>query len=254
MRTPDSRIFFIGFLNDIPPGLRRFLPVTAVVLLCLFSGLGFAVSATQDDPGDGRFRFDLGRQALTGVVHSDPYPTLWITEGTDLLPAGHVLMLSGAGKRGAMAAESFDGKLATIQGVALTRGDLDMLQLAGGRRAPMEAAGDAPDLPLDEYLGRWRISGEICDGKCLAGAMRPGRGLAHKACANLCLIGDIPPVFATTAPVAGARFLLMAGPDGKMMPAEMYDFTSVLIEAEGEVWRRGDLTIFRLDPATMKVL
>ena len=111
-----------------------------------------------------------------------------------------------------------------------------------------------PDLPEDTPLGRWRIAGEICDGKCLAGAMRPGRGLAHKACANLCLVGDIPPVFATTGPVDGERYMLLAGPDGGPMPAEMYDFTAVLIDAEGEVYRRGDLLIFRVDPTTMRVL
>ena len=46
----------------------------------------------------------------------------------------------------------------------------------------------------------------------------------------------------------------MAGPDGGPMPAKMYDFTAVLIEAEGEVFRRGDLLIFRVDPDTMQVL
>lgn len=191
---------------------------------------------------------------MTGVVHAMPYPTLWITEGTDELPEGHVLMLSGAGKRGAMAAEKFDGALTKVQGLPLTRGDLTMLQLAGGQRKPVAADGAVPDLPEDVPLGRWRIAGEICDGKCLAGAMRPGRGLAHKACANLCLVGDIPPVFATTGPVDGERYMLLAGPDGGPMPSEMYDFTALLIDAEGEVYRRGDLLIFRVDPTTMRVL
>ncbi|MEM9059161.1 MAG: hypothetical protein AAGD13_01760 [Pseudomonadota bacterium] len=254
MKTPGKEIFFIGFLTELPDGLKRFLPIIGVVLLCLFAGLGFAISATQDDPGEGRFRGDLGRQELTGVVHARPYPTLWITEGTETLPAGHVLMLSGGGKRGAMAAEGFDGRLTKVQGLPLTRGELTMLQLAGGKRKPAEADGVVPDLPKDQSLGRWRISGEICDGKCLAGAMRPGIGLAHKACANLCLVGDIPPVFATTGPVDGERFMLLAGPDGGPMPAQMYDFTAVLIEAEGEVLRRGDLLIFQIDPVSMKVL
>ncbi len=254
MKTPESRIFFIGFLNEWPEGLRTFLPVVSVVLICVFAGLGFAVSATQDDPGEGRFRGDLGRQTLTGVVHAEPYPTLWITQGTDLFPEGHVMMLSGGGKRGAMAAEQFAGQLTTVQGLPLTRGSLDMLQLSGGQRKPKPAEGTVPALPGDRSLGRWRLTGEICDGKCLAGAMRPGIGLAHKACANLCLIGDIPPVFAATGAIEGQEFLLMAGPDGGQMPPEMYDFTAVLVEIEGEVVQRGDLLIFRIDPDTMSIL
>ena len=254
MKTPERDIFFVGFLANWPSGLKRFLPVSAVILLCLFAGLGFSVSATQDDPGDGRFRGDLGRQELTGVVRSLPYPTLTITQGNKNFPAGHTIMLSGQGKRGAMAAESFDGKLTKVQGIALTRGDLDMLQLAGGQRRPMEAEGDAPALPADEDLGRWRVTGEICDGKCLTGAMRPGRGLAHKACANLCLVGDIPPVLALTGPVQGEMFMLIGGPDGGPMPEEMLNQTSVLVEIEGRVFRRGDLLLLHVDPATLRVL
>ncbi|MEM7423864.1 MAG: hypothetical protein AAF334_09070 [Pseudomonadota bacterium] len=254
MKTPEPDIFFIGFLSTFPDGLKRFLPAVGAACLCIFAGLGFAISAVTDDPGDGRFRGDLGRQELVGIVQASPYPTLWITEGTAAFPPGHVIMLSGAGKRGAMAAEAFDGRLTKVQGLALTRGDLDMLQLAGGRRKPVAAMGDAPDLPADVPLGRWRLTGEICDGKCLAGAMRPGRGIAHKACANLCLVGDIPPVLALTGAIEGSRFMLIGGPGGTPMPPALLNETAALIEIEGMVLRRGDLLILHADPATLKVL
>lgn len=255
MRTPDKDIFFIGFLKDLPPGLRQFLPVCAVVLLCVFAGLGFVISATQGDAGDGQFRFDLGQQDLIGVVRIDPYPTLTIKTGSDKFPVGHVMMLAGGGKRGAMGLAEFDRRLTRVRGIALTRGDLNMLQIAGGRRAP-ELAADREDVSgtEDVPLGRWRLAGEICDGKCLAGAMRPGRGLAHKACANLCLIGDVPPVFATTAPVEGHRYLMIAGPDGGAMPMDLLNHTAALIEIEGQVERRGDLLIFYVEPSTLRVL
>ena len=84
--------------------------------------------------------------------------------------------------------------------------------------------------------------------------MRPGRGLAHKACANLCLVGDIPPVLALTGPVEGQMFMLIGGPDGGPMPTEMLDQTSVLVEMEGRIFRRGDLLILHAEPATLKVL
>jgi hypothetical protein len=41
---------------------------------------------------------------------------------------------------------------------------------------------------------RW-FRGEIIDPKCFAGAMKPGTGKTHKACAALCLRGGIPPAF-----------------------------------------------------------
>lgn len=254
MRTPDSRIFYVGFLNAIPPGLRVFLPVAALVLICLFAGIGYVAGAGQDDPGDGRFRFDLGPQQVTGVVRTAPYPTLTVTEATDLFAEGHVLMLSGPGKRGAMLDGMFDQALTRLTGIALQRGQLDMLQV--GQPAEM-VHGVVPVLPADEPLGRWRLTGEICDGKCLAGAMRPGIGLAHKACANLCLVGDIPPVFVATAPVladmAGSEYLMVAGPDGGPMAPDLLALVGALVEIEGEIIRRGDLLILAADPATVRL-
>ena len=119
------------------------------------------------------------------------------------------------------------------------------MQVAGGRRGLKKVEGEVPPLDDAVSLGRWRLAGEICDGKCLAGAMRPGRGLAHKACANLCLIGDIPPVFVSSKPVEGSEFLMVAGPDGGRMPDRAYDLVGQYIELKGEIERRGRST----DPA-----
>ncbi|MGE6744243.1 hypothetical protein ACQKGC_28815, partial [Allorhizobium pseudoryzae] len=86
-----------------------------------------------------------------------------------------------------------------LRGSVLRRGAIQML-VVEGRGQPLDASSGL-DPAMHEPLGRWRIAGEICDGKCYAGAMRPGSGLAHKACANLCLIGEIPAVFVTVDPV-----------------------------------------------------
>ena len=103
-------------------------------------------------------------------------------------------------------------------------------------------------------MGRWRLAGEICDGKCLAGAMRPGRGLAHKACANLCLLGDVPPVFVSTQAVLGAEFLLITGPDGTRLPERAYDFVAQFVSVEGEISRHGALLVFAIDPETIELV
>ena len=102
-------------------------------------------------------------------------------------------------------------------------------------------------------LGRWRLTGEICDGKCYAGAMRPGTGLAHKACANLCLIGGVPPVLVTTAPVEGERFLLIAGADGGPVTPALLDHVATLVQVEGDVERRGSLLVLRVAPGTLRL-
>lgn len=245
--------FFVGYL-PVPSKLSRFLTICAALLIVGFGVLSYAAGATQDNPGDGNFRFDFGRQTVTGVIGLDPYPTIRVTEGNEHIPAGKTLMLSAAGKNGVMArATPLDGKLATVSGVILRRGELDMLQLRGGKNGLQAAEGDAPPLDPAEPLGRWKLAGEICDGKCLAGAMRPGRRLAHKACANLCIIGGVPPVFVSTQQIEGSEYMLIGGPDGKPLGQDLLDHVAAFISIEGELERRGDLLILKADPSTIEV-
>lgn len=254
----DSIPFFVGYLNP-PKKLRKLMLVTSLALVGFLVAAGVLIGSTQDtDAGGGAFRFDYGRQTVTGVVEMLPYPLLHITEGNDRLKAGRTLMLTDAGKEGVKdRAIPLDGKLAEVSGVVLERGSLEMMQLRGGKRGLKEVEtteGQAASIPTPIELGRWNLTGEICDGKCLAGAMRPGRGLAHKACANLCLFGDIPPVFVSTQPVEGSEFLMVLGPDGGPLPAKGYDFVGQYISLDGDISRHGDMLVFRMDPDSIKVV
>ncbi len=84
--------------------------------------------------------------------------------------------------------------------------------------------------------------------------MRPGVGLAHKACANLCIIGGIPPVFVTTTPLMGSEFFLLADENGEPLSSEVEDWVALLISLEGEVERRDDLMIFKVNLDSAKQL
>jgi hypothetical protein len=244
--------FFVGYF-PIPKKLRRFLAVISLMVVTILGLTGFLMGAAQDDPGDGAFRFDYGRQTVTGVIELTPYPLLHVTTGNDRIKTGDTLMMSMGGKAGVdTRAAPLAGQLAQVSGVMLERGDLNMLQLRGGPAGMRAADGDAPD-PIAITQGRWKLTGEICDGKCLAGAMRPGRGLSHKACANLCLLGGVPPVFVSSQPVLGEEFLLITGPDGTALPAAAYDHVAQFISVEGEVTKRGSILVFAIDVDTIEV-
>ena len=250
MKTLKSVPFFVGYLK-VPGGLRSFLLITSGLFFSGFAAAALLIGATQDDPGQAGFRFDYGRQTVTGIIELAPYPLLRVTKGNKRISAGHTLMLTGGGKSGIVGrAKPLNGKLAIASGVILKRGNLDMLQLRGGKAGLKPASGEAVEL-IAEPLGRWRLAGEICDGKCLAGAMQPGIGLAHKACANLCLIGGIPPVFVSSQPVEGTEFILVANEDGGPMPQAAYDLVGQFIEVEGELERRGDMLVLKMDATTI---
>ena len=244
--------FFIGWAAP-PSPLRWFMLAVAGFLIVLFAFSAYVIAATQADPGGGSFRFDWGRQDVVGVLSLDPYPVIHVTE-SERFPAGHALLLSGNGKRGVQErAEPLDGQLVQASGVIINRGDIDMLQVRNGEAGLSAAEGDAATPIATEDLGQWRIAGEICDGKCYTGAMRPGQGLAHRACANFCIIGGVPPIFVSTVPVEGEEFLLLAGPDGGPIPDELMAQAAILLEIEGQVERLGDLLVFQVDPDTISV-
>ena len=169
------------------------------------------------------------------MLLANPYPML-VTER-------HAMLLSGGGKFGVQEqAVKLDGKLVRIDGLSVKRGSIEMLLVWH-----MEPVDGAAVLPTPEPLGRWRLTGEICDGKCYSGVMRPGAGLAHKACANVCLVSGVPPVLVTTAPVAGSEFLLLADTEGHALPDALRDHVAILQRMDGTVTRIADLLIFRTD-------
>jgi len=252
MANRDDGPFFIGWAPPAVP-LRRFLVWVAAALIAGFAGFAWLIAATQADPGGGSFRFDWGEQTVTGILEATPYPVLHVLE-SDRFPPGHTLLLSGEGKRGVQGrADPLDGKVVRVTGVALKRGDIDMIQMAAGGNGISLVDGAAAQAPAPHPLGRWRITGEICDGKCYSGAMRPGTGLAHKACANLCLLGGVPPVFVTTAKVEGEEFLLLADAEGGYVTDEILDHVATLITIAGEIEQHGDLLVFRIDPKTIRL-
>jgi hypothetical protein len=243
--------FFVGW-GKVPKALRLFLAVCAAFLLVGFGALAYGTSATQTDTGSGAF---MGRTQVRGILQVNPYPILHVIESPHFEP-GDTILLSGNGKRGAVGqAAGMDGKVVQANGFRLDRGELHGMQLRNGKQGLKLA--DNQDQSLDvkvEPLGRWKLQGEVCDGKCVSGAMRPGQGLAHRACANLCLLGDVAPVFVSSGPVDGSEFFLMSGPTGGAITKELLDYTAIFVEIEGDVERHGNMLVFKIQPDTLKVI
>jgi len=231
--------------------LHGFLMIIAAGMIIGLAILGGVFGGTQADPRGGGFRFDLGEQKLTGTLIAKPYPMIWLDQESDSQIWSRMIILNGNGKTGVgERAAKFDGSRIVANGVLLERGDLQMLQINRQFEAiPSQNA----EFPERVNLGRWRLSGEICDGRCYVGAMRPGEGVAHKACANLCIEGGQPPVFVANSPVEGSSYMLLGTEDYGPLPIEVLKYSGVLVELEGRLEQVGDVVLLLLESLSASI-
>ncbi|MEO0600490.1 MAG: hypothetical protein AAF211_03585 [Myxococcota bacterium] len=239
--------FFIGWAGPSRRSLA-FLVVVSVGLIGLFAGAAATVTQLQSSPGASERK----TSEYVGIFHTEPYPHLVVPTEDG---AATVLMSSGnkAGIQG-----SFLGKqdqVVKAKGFGMNRDGRRFLELWGGLQD-----AELPDDQLAtvqaaewEDLGPIELSGEIVDSKCYYGRMRPGSGKAHRACAQLCVRGGVPPVLVTHAPDGKRSHVLVVGPDRSDVHEEILDWIAEPVEVAGKLWRRGDLFAIELgteDPGT----
>lgn len=193
-RSDDE--FFVGYLAT-PPGLGRMLHRAVAVLALLALLTAVVIASRQRDPGDGQWATEVTR--YTGTLITKPYPMLQLDDGGTLL-------LVNEGKSGAVIpGDAREGQRARVHGTIIQRGSLRILEVEHAIELQSTASTSvAPEFGADVRP----FHGEIIDPKCFAGAMKPGQGKTHKACAALCIRGGIPPAFVTDS---GEIFLLTGG-------------------------------------------
>ena len=253
--------FFVGWQSSVAPALRRFLLAVVAGIPVAMALLGGWLGGAATDRTGAAYGLvpgakpppplPIGETALEGVVTLAPYPVLHLPPAPGM-PRGRSVLLAAEGKLGAMLPGALEGRRVAVGGYALARGEIDMVVLGEPPRVLEGGPGDVPAGVPVERLGRWRLSGEICDGKCAGGGMRPGTGLGHRACATLCLDGALPALFVSTAPVAGSAFLLLGAADGTAMPAALRAHIGAHVTLEGEVERRGAMLVFLADAGSLR--
>jgi len=243
--------FYVGY-RPLPTGYRRALIVIVPALILTFVVTAIVVSSWQKDPGPGVW--SDARTTLEGVVTSEPYAMLRLPASSQ---AGvETVLLVEEGKFGAKErVRPFDGGIVIASGTILERDGHRILELASAADSIRPAGGgrggpSAP--PTENSLGRKSLRGEIIDPKCYFGAMKPGEGKTHKACATLCISGGIPPMFRTLSPNGDAAYFLLTTKDGRAINDGVLSFVGDPVEITGEVVQSGDLILLRTSPADIR--
>lgn len=243
--------FFVGYLPT-PPGIKRFAGRVIVALLAALVASAALVAVGQRDPGEGAWE-DQQSVTLRGYVPSAAYPLL---RAVDDRGGIRTLLVVEEGKHGADRLLGHRGHFARLTGTILKRGDRMMLELNPGESAIQPISGSPADLAalsqiIPQNMGYITLAGRIVDPKCYLGAMKPGEGKPHKACATLCIRGGIPPMYLAASPGGEPALYLLTGPEGQAIGDALLDHVADAVAISGRVERREDLLIFRIDPATI---
>ena len=237
--------FFIGWSKDNPAVDRRFFALSGVALLGL-TGAGAAAMGFHQ-VGGGPGRWDQGAVfEWTGLITSTPYPML-LTRDQDGTIKTALLSCMNKCTPELMINKYADGPV-TIRGSAIRRGERLMIatQDDGSWITPAPDA-DVSDLSweAEEALGPVDLKGQIMDSKCWFGAMRPGEGKVHKACAALCIRSGLPPAFFVRSLRAQKQLLVMTDEQGAPLSQAILPYVADRLQLRGEVTRRGDLLMLK---------
>lgn len=241
--------FYVGYLPT-PASHRAFLRrAVPAILWTMVAVCGLALAFLKPAPPA---RWDAGHLvSLQGMVRAAPYPLIELRGEDQRL---ETVLLTGVGKRGAFVAENFADRYCVVRGYALQRDGRRVLELMDGHEAmirPADQSG-AWERPEPLPLGRAEFRGEILDSKCWHGAMRPGEGRAHKACATLCVRGGIAPALVVHSGDRAGQMVLLASADGGRATEEVLPFLGEPVAVRGALVRQAGMLWLRLDPDGVK--
>ncbi len=264
--------FYVGYVDETPPGVSRFARRLAIGLVLLAAVLGAALALLLERFDEGVFEYGTVRD-YSGELLVDPHPRLLTADG----PAEGYLLV-GVGKQGldvngepSPPWTPSPSRKTGLSGTLIRNPEAAMLEVhslelpegaaeAGPAVEPTPPAAPAANgSPLDgERAGsesdaativtRVRgqtLLGEIVDTKCYLGAMKPGRGKPHRECASLCIRGGIPAALLVRTEGGQRHLVHLLNPQGQPLGRELLEWVGEPVEVWGTLRRRDNRLFLR---------
>jgi hypothetical protein len=258
---PEAREeeFFVGYLA-LSAKTKRFVLAVAVACFALLLALA-ALAAALRDPAA---RTTQATVTLVGKLDARAYGVLWTVQNGAPTP----ILIAGGGKFGVPpAAKQLFGQNVEARGLQLERDGYRMLELS--KIVAQPKLDDEIERTLSRVatraLGTLKLEGEIVDIKCWLGRMKPGDGRTHRACAQFCIQGGIPPVLvARSAGGVEARgsvhgqervdHYVLTDLSGGPINDAVLPYVAEAVTLEGQAERVGSMLFLRIDPSRIRRL
>jgi len=256
MSKDSPSAFFVGY-KTMPATLKRFYVPVVGVLLVLTAFVGHSIASHQKHQGHGVWN-SAEKVTYEGVLSVDPYPILHRADDAEQENTQSIMLVM-VGKHSANAVSTeFAGKHVSVTGFAISRGGWRMLEIEAATdiQALDREATDAPASDALEYssLGDVTLSGEIVDSKCFLGVMKPGGGPIHKACAEMCLLGGIPPMLVVRDEQDRKFGYLLTASNHASAAESLSSLAAEPVEIRGELMQQGDMLYIKMADDGIKLL
>lgn len=225
--------FYVGYF-PMPPGLAAFLKRVVPLALAMIGAAALLLARAQTDPGPAVWNDGVAQQ-FRGTLWLVPFPVLMDREG-------RASVLVEMGKRGVRdgsdrGLQALAGRAVIVSGWTLDRDGRRIIELEPGPEALREdgASSGAEAAAAVKTVGPETLLGEIVDSKCFLGAMKPGDGKTHKACATLCVKGGIPPMIVSRRPGGGFEYTLIVGSNGEALGESLWSWIAEPVVVRGEL-------------------
>ncbi|MGD9688119.1 MAG: Rieske 2Fe-2S domain-containing protein [Phycisphaerales bacterium] len=266
-RTEDAE-FYTGYLPAAPRGIARITRRGAAAIVALAVGVASLTSAVQNAPVPSAWPMEP--IALEGTLVADPYPMLLsvrVADGGDparlqgaetallvatgkfgFLEPGEVCgpaeraeyVLSAALARRVEEIRQSSGRRVRVRGTLLRREGRIAIEVGdeGEALRVMESVEPGAARPAGQSLGPVTLVGEIVDPKCFFGAMKPGEGKTHKACAIRCVAGGITPVLVLRDARGEWTYAVVSAPGGSPANGLVRPFVGEPVRVRGQLRER----------------
>ena len=252
MKSKKEPPFFVGYL-DMPKALEKFYwPLTILMLLgSMLIGYGFA--SAQKSPIAASWDTSQSEK-IQGLLQLNPYPVLHRIDPNDSSNVESILLVKQGKYSADSAAQPYHNKIVTVNGFPIRHGGWTMLEISKDEDIQPESSLSQQDVqrltqatqPIS--LGTVALSGEVIDSKCYLGVMKPGEGLVHRACAEVCLLGGMPTMLVVRGTDKNRYGYILTSAENASVSIDYAKQAAENREVQGEMIQRGDLLYIRMQP------
>ena len=223
--------------------------------VALLIASGFIVN--QKHIANGTFDYD-NLKVVEGQLVRYPFPAIRVLAGNDKM--GHPLIktypLVNDSKFGAdglvdsvRKLYNTDQFITQIKGAIINRDGTTAMELSNGFQS-IKILSKLNNLPKARLVSvvDTTMFGEIIDPKCYLGAMNPGEGKPHRACAILCIRGGIMPMLTFKSKNGEHLYAVLQGEKGEAINEQITKFVAEPVSISGKLFKYDNWYVFNTNP------